>query len=131
MSPPPGSTWLWSWSMPYAVQPPFVASDVADRVVFVAPHEADCCLLDQWSERTRRTIEAWASADARPPVIVLTWDRTTGAVSRVSETEAPCLRSRTEDLLLGETSDALKQGLATLLDVAATGPGAGALARCD
>ena len=131
MSPPPGSTWLWSWSMPYAVQPPFVAPDVADRVAVVAPHEADCCLLDQWFERTRRTIEVWASADARPPVIVLRWDRTTGAVSRVSAADAPCLRSRTEHLLVAETPDALKQGLATLLDAATTNPGADTFARCD
>jgi hypothetical protein len=90
--PPPGEPWLWSWAIPFALDPPFTPLAISQRVAVVAPLAVYCCLPQQWFAATRDTIAAWAAASDRPPVIVLAWDRSSGALAEQSDTRDPCLR---------------------------------------
>jgi hypothetical protein len=103
LEPPPGRPWLWSWAMPYASQPPFLVSDVAERVLFVEPFEVYCCTLEQWHTHTREAIVAWSGATPERPAIVLSWDATTGGLTQRSDADDQCLRR--EILLVADSND--------------------------
>jgi hypothetical protein len=87
-------TWLWSWVLPFALQPPFTDVDLTERVFVIEPLPSYCCLDWQWLEKTRANVEAWARRADEPPVIILRWNAATGAMIRQSAEEDPSLRSR-------------------------------------
>jgi hypothetical protein len=99
LAPPPGRPWLWSWALPYAHQPPFTDTDIAERVAVVQPLSVYCCTAEQWLAQTRATITSWSNQPARLPVIVLVWDSSTGALMRQSDEENPALRSHVVSLI--------------------------------
>ena len=59
--PPPGSPWLWSWALPYALEPPFAPVEIASRISVLEPADVYCCRDAQWLTTTRQTVAAWAS----------------------------------------------------------------------
>ena len=66
----------WEWSLPFAAQPPFTATDLTTRVSIVSPVLIDCC-RQHWLERTRRIIRTW-SQQTSATAVVLRWDGRTG-----------------------------------------------------
>jgi hypothetical protein len=103
----------WEWSLPFAAQPPFTRTDLAERVSIVSPVLLDCC-RDQWAERTRRIVRTWSQRESAPAV-ALKWDARTGAYSRLSDREDPALRSQVMALLQADTSEALDRAMLTIL----------------
>lgn len=101
--PPAGATprvwtWLWGFSLPYALQPPFMPAEVTERVSTVSAPEIYCCRLQQWYAHTQQSIAAWLARIDRPPVIFLTWDSSTGALIPQSDVEQSSLHSLMQSL---------------------------------
>ena len=103
----------WEWSLPFAAQPPFTRTDLAERVWIVSPVLLDCC-RDQWKERTQRIVQTW-SLQKSAPLVALRWDARTGAYSTLTDREDPALRSQVMALLEAETFEALDRAMLTIL----------------
>ena len=89
-----GMAMLWSFALPFAVQPPFTEQDLRQRVSIVGALSMYCCPADLWLDDIRKTITAWARRPERPPAVLLLWDAQTGQLRSKSETEDPRLRDR-------------------------------------
>ncbi len=107
--------WIWGWALPYALEPPFTASRLEQRVSVVSLPAIYCCSEEQWFMHTRRTIDEWAQRTDSSPVISLLWDSTTGTLWRQSESERPGLRSDVLKLLRRGTADEMRRSLAVIL----------------
>jgi hypothetical protein len=107
-------TWLWSWALPYALQPPFTDVDLTERVFVIAPPTVYCCPRSQWLEQTRANVVAWARRAEPSPVVILRWDAT-GAMDRRSDAEDPRLRRRVMALADAGTDKKMCAQLNTLL----------------
>jgi hypothetical protein len=59
----------WEWALPFAAQPPFTQTELAERVRIVSPVLLDCC-QDQWMERTQRIIRTWSLREPTPAVAI-------------------------------------------------------------
>jgi len=103
----------WEWSLPFAAQPPFTRTDLAERVWIVSPVLLDCC-RDQWRERTQRIVQTW-SLQKSAPAAALRWDARTGAYSTLTDREDPALRSQVMALLEADTFEALDRAMLTIL----------------
>jgi hypothetical protein len=93
----------WAFALPHAVRPPFIREELARRVSVISNSSIYCCSDYLWDPYTREVLRAWTADPARPPVIALRWDPTTGTLSRLSDRQDPFLRTLV-DLLL-ETKD--------------------------
>lgn len=82
----------WEWALPFAARPPFAPTDLTLRVLIVSPRSLHCC-RNQWEADTRRTLERWRARSDAPPVVALRWNERTGALLRITDGEAPDLRS--------------------------------------
>ena len=91
-------TWLWAFSLPYALQPPFMPTYLAERVSIVSAPEVYCYQLQQWYAHTQRSIATWSARTDSPSVIVLAWDSSTRALIRQTDVEQPSLRSLVQGL---------------------------------
>jgi hypothetical protein len=117
---PPGSLVIvgvpissWEWAVPFMAQPPYTKTDLTQRVYLVSPWRLHCC-RGQWLDYTRRTLEAWR---VRPgPIVALYFDPATGAMSRLTDSEYPGLRSIVPALLQSDSLDALDRSLLRLLE---------------
>jgi hypothetical protein len=103
----------WEWALPFAAEPPFTRTDLAERVSIVSPVLIDCC-REQWMERTRQTIQTWSQRPSAP-LVALRWDAGTGAYSRLTDREDPALRSQVIALLDADTFEALDRAMLTIL----------------
>jgi len=103
----------WEWALPFAAQPPFTRTDLAERVSIVSPVLLDCC-RDQWMARTRRILHTWSQRDSAPAV-ALRWDARTGAYSRLTDREDPALRNEVMALLDATSSEGLDRAMLTIL----------------
>jgi hypothetical protein len=108
-------TWLWSWSLPFALQPPFTDVDLTERAFVIDPLPIYCCPSSQWLEKTRANVEAWARRADEPPVVILHWDAASGAMERRSDTEDPALRQQVMALTDVDTVDEACAGFNALL----------------
>jgi hypothetical protein len=88
---------IWSWAMPFALQAPFVPSDLIGRFYVVEPYELYCCSTEEWFVKTRDTLRAWSERSDAQPVLVLSWDASTGAIVEQSDLQNPQLRSQLLD----------------------------------
>jgi hypothetical protein len=104
----------WEWSLPFAAQPPFTGTDLADRVSLVSPILLDCC-RDGWVARTQGTLRTWAGRQPAP-LVVLTWDAHSGALSRLTDRDDAELRRLALELLAAETAEALDRSLLAMLE---------------
>ncbi len=89
-------TWLWGFSLPYALMPPFEPPEVTKRVSIISPPYAYCCQFAQWYEHVRNTTVSWSARTDSPPVIILDWDDSTGPPTRRSDSEQPQLRKQVQ-----------------------------------
>jgi hypothetical protein len=80
----------WAWALPFSVRPPFVRTDLRDRVFIVSPRALSCCGA-QWPDETRETIKRWSNGRMPESVVFLRWDENTGALARATSTENPQL----------------------------------------
>ena len=98
-APPTGGTqWLWSWlwgfSMPFALEPPFTPETVGNRAAFVTRVEVFCCPGSLWQPEVRNTVNAWSASSTRPPVIALAWSVPDSNLIKVSDRDDPALRQK-------------------------------------
>ncbi len=105
---------LWSWALPFAVQPPFTRTDLTERFFVISPMVPDCC-PGQWFGRTQRTVRAWSERADRPPVIALRWDPATGALARQSDAENPRLRDHALSLADANTCEKMEKRIGAIL----------------
>lgn len=112
----------WDFALPHALRPPFVAEDLTGRVSVISHSSLHCCPANRWEPYTRDLLRAWAADPARPPVIALHWDASTGRRSRVSDADDPFLRSMATWLIDAEDVAALDRGLLAITDRFATMP---------
>ena len=80
----------WAWALPFAVRPPFVRTDLRERVFIVSPRALSCCGA-QWPDETRDTLRRWSNGAAPESVVFLRWDENSGALSRATSAENPQL----------------------------------------
>jgi hypothetical protein len=80
----------WEWALPFAVRPPFVRTDLTERVFVVSPRALSCC-GGQWFDETREALRRWSSGAKPESVVVLRWDEQSGALSRATTADAPQL----------------------------------------
>jgi hypothetical protein len=103
----------WEWSLPFAAERPFTASDLAERVSIVSPILLDCC-RDRWMSRTQQTLRTWAARESAP-VIALTWDARTGARAKLTDRDDPGLRNLVTALVDADSAEALDRSLLSIL----------------
>ena len=106
----------WEWALPYAVRPPFVRTDLGERVFIISPRALSCCPT-QWFDETRRALEQWAASGARDSTVALRWNPETGQLSRASSADAPQLAVLARALLDMRTPDELDRNLRRMLAV--------------
>jgi hypothetical protein len=103
----------WEWALPFAAQPPFTRTDLAERVSIVSPVLLDCC-RGQWMERTRRVLHTWSQRGGAPTV-VLRWDAGTGTYSRLTDRDDPALGSEVMALLEAKSSEDLDRAMLAIV----------------
>lgn len=106
----------WEWALPFAVQPPFVDTDLRSRVHIISPRALTCC-SNVWYDETRQALQDWSASDSRDLVVALRWDRDSGAVSRATEGDNPQLPAIVRALLHMRQPDELDRNLVRILDV--------------
>jgi hypothetical protein len=117
-------TWLWSFSLPYALRPPYTDVDLTEHLSVISPFPIYCCWETgsfpgenqyRWLETMRANVDAWVGRAEQPPVVILSWDGETGAMVRRSDAEDPSLRSRAMALAGARTIQEMCAQLNTLL----------------
>jgi hypothetical protein len=116
-----GATWLWSFALPFAAQPPFVPEDLDQRVAVIEPPEVYCCPPGQWFAATHDTLARWSGERDRP-VVVLVWNASTGALLEQSDADNTCLRPEVSALAGTGSADEMSQRLRSILAQAAAPP---------
>ena len=106
----------WEWALPYAVRPPFVRTDLGERVFIISPRALSCCPT-QWFDETRTALERWSASGARESAVALRWDPETGELSRASSADAPQLAVLARALLEMRTPEELDRNLRRMLAV--------------
>jgi hypothetical protein len=104
----------WDFAVPHALRPPFTSADVTARLRVVTHSSIHCCPAPVWEPHTRALLRDWLGDPAAPPVAVLFWDGTSGALSRVDDAAQPFIRALVP--ILAETRDVAALD-AALLDV--------------
>lgn len=95
---PPGGgdprrwTWVWGHSVPFTVQPPFLPSEVAQRVSLICRAEVYCCGYGNWYASTHDAVSRWAALPDRPPAVALAWELPSHGLVRRSIEPAEVLR---------------------------------------
>jgi hypothetical protein len=83
----------FDFAVPYAVRPPFTATDLTARLRIVTHSSIHCCPAHLWEPHSRALLQAWHDDATRPPVVVLYWNADTGAVARVDDAAQPFVRA--------------------------------------
>lgn len=96
------TTPVWSWALPFALQPPFSREDLTRRAVFVGPKSL-YARERQWFGETRHALQTWLARTDQPPMIALDWDPATGRLMRLPERESARLRRRVANLAASNT----------------------------
>jgi hypothetical protein len=108
-------TWLLGWSLPFALEPPFLPAGMRERVEYVAAPDVFCCPRQQWLARTRRAVADWSARSESAPALVLRWDAYSGALTRETEQERPRLRGEVLALAEAPTPSEMCQRLDAIL----------------
>ncbi|MSQ09502.1 MAG: hypothetical protein EXR52_00630 [Dehalococcoidia bacterium] len=118
-APPTGSdpalrTWLWGFSSPFALLPPFSAVDFTQRAGVITRSEVHCC-ASQCADHVRSAVSTWRAAPGGLPVIVLGWDAGTQRLLKLTNQDTPGLRQQVEALLDAATAGDLSGGVDAVL----------------
>jgi hypothetical protein len=105
----------WAWASPFVLKPPYAPADFTTRVFLVTPMRLDCCSPALWDATTRERLRAWAATE-RPSVVALHFAPSTGAVSRLTDTERTELRSVAMALDSTDSWQALDRAVTNLLE---------------
>jgi hypothetical protein len=103
----------WDWATPFALQPPYTATDVSSRVNLVTPYSLNCCGYEQWNVSTRASLVRWARTGA--PVVALHVSES-GAVSRLTDRENPDLRAVSRILVRTDSWQTLDSAIVRLME---------------
>lgn len=76
----------WEWALPFVARLPYASADHWGRLNVISPRALHCC-RSQWEAYTRATVARWASAVGARPVVGLSWNAETGALSRATSAE--------------------------------------------
>jgi len=102
-APPTGNnpamrTWLWGFSVAFALQPPFQPVGLSEGVQVITRPEVYCC-GSAWAQQVQSAVQTWASSPGRPPVVLLGWTAGEPRLLRLTDAEDPALRGQVEPLL--------------------------------
>jgi hypothetical protein len=112
----------WEWAVPFAVRPPYTASDHTGRVSLVTPERLHCCRGPHWERETRRALADWKHRGGGVVVALLV--DAAGQVRRLTSREDPDLRTL-PDVLAGIPSrESLDQAIVDILRKIVAGRGA-------
>jgi hypothetical protein len=106
----------WEWALPFAARPPFVRSDLTERVHIISPRALSCC-AGQWFPETRAALRAWSDGPSRDVATALRWDPRTGALARATSGDTPQLSALMRSLLEMDTPETLDRNLTRMIDV--------------
>jgi hypothetical protein len=106
----------WAFAVPHSVRPPFTATDLTKRIFVISDSDDHCCNALLWDEYTRTALREWRGRRARPPVVALYWNPSTGRMSRVSDRDDPQLGTLTSLLLETNSREALDSVIRGLLN---------------
>jgi len=104
----------WTYALPFAATPPFAHSDLTQRVSVISGSSLHCCAADQWDAYTRERLRSWLSRPRQSPVIAMHWNQRSGALTYLSDTNDPSLRTLIELLLQSDDSTALDANILRL-----------------
>jgi hypothetical protein len=97
-----GRPLVWSYSVPFALKPPFTRTDLTRRVFVLVPPDVYCCPQDQWTGAIRKAVREWSIQNAAAPVFLLRWD-SAATLQVTSDSTQPNLRQAV--IRLGQSSD--------------------------
>jgi hypothetical protein len=80
---------VWGWTVPFALQPPFAPEDLTRRVGVVGHYGTYCCPVDAWLRDLRGRIGAWS--DATHPAFVVGVFPPDPTTRTVASDQAPAL----------------------------------------
>ncbi len=106
----------WEWALPFSVRPPFVRTDLTQRVFIISPRALSCCTAP-WFEQTRKALREWSVGSNRDVAIALRWDTETGALARATTNETPQLPVLARALLEMKRPEELDQNLKRMLEI--------------
>ena len=104
----------WTYALPFAATPPFAHSDLTQRVSVISGSALHCCSPDQWDAYTRERLRFWLSRPNQLPVIAMHWDQRSGALTYLTDTNDPSLRTLIELLLESDNSTSLNANISRL-----------------
>ncbi|MDO8794576.1 MAG: hypothetical protein Q7J25_08160 [Vicinamibacterales bacterium] len=103
----------WDWAVPFVLQPPFAARDLASHFVVVCTKPAYYNEFTWFTDMQAR-LEAWRSAPVTP-VVAMVWNPATGILSRHTEEDRPGLAQRVRQLGDARSEEELKARLGRVL----------------
>lgn len=120
---PPGTLILmrlpvksWEWGIPFVLRPPYQTWDLTTKVRVVAPWQLYCCGTQQWGDDAREHLRAWMASSPRAPLVALSFDPQTGAVTRVTDAQQPELAALVPLLLQTDTAESMDLALVRMIE---------------
>lgn len=118
-APPTGAsplmrTWLWGFSAPFALQPPFSTTDLTERVHIVTRLEVYCC-SQQWPVHVAASAQRWQASTPLKPVIALGWRASDSRLLKRSDADLPSLRAEIGAMASMQAAGALSEAINALL----------------
>jgi hypothetical protein len=112
--------YVWGWSVPFALQPPFAEEDLTARVGVVSHYWAYCCPQEAWLADLRRQLGAWAARPNR--VYVVSINAPDPRIRTVSDERAPGLDVAARAIASATSPDDAEARLAHALRLALQAP---------
>jgi hypothetical protein len=93
-----GAGWFWSWSLPFALQQPFVADDLYSQYTIIERPEVYCCPADQWWGKKQLAIGSlWSSPAPREITVLVAAPQDPESLQlTIREVGGPALREKLE-----------------------------------
>ncbi len=118
-APPTGAsplmrTWLWGFSVPFALRPPFSTTDLTARVHIVTRPEVYCC-SQQWPGHVAASAQRWQASTPSKPVIALGWRASDSGLLKRSDADLPSLRAEIGAMASMQAAGALTGAINALL----------------
>jgi hypothetical protein len=107
-------TRLWASAIPFTVQPPFMKSDLSNRLIVVCPFLIYATLPNLWFEDMQRLL--WRADERRLPIVVMRWDSRSGDLTRRTNVDMSDLPSRVLELANAKSPKAMTERMNALLN---------------
>ena len=118
-APPTGAsplmrTWVWGFSLPFALQPPFSPPGLTERIHLIERSEVHCCPR-QWPAHIAATVQRWQASNPATPLIALGWRSSDHTLLKGSDAGLPSIRPAVEALATPQPAGSLSGAINAVL----------------